>query len=93
MGNSDPKIDLNKECIIWLDQNVFNLENKETYDFYKNRLLTFNFFCFESVKRLFSFIKHNKDYFEFRLFYIVVSGSLAEEFFSVYVKVQKNVIF
>ena len=46
MGNSGPKIDLNKECIIWLDQNVFNLENKETHDFYKNRLLTFNFFWF-----------------------------------------------
>ena len=90
MGNSAPKIDLNKECIIWLDQNVFNLENKETYDFYKNRLLTFNFFCFESVKRLFSFIKDNKGYFEFRLFYIVVSGSLAEEFFSEYVKVSEE---
>lgn len=30
MGNSDPKIDQNKECIIWLDQNVFNDENKAT---------------------------------------------------------------
>lgn len=68
MGNSDPKIDENKECIFWLDKNVFNNENKETYNFYKNRLLKFNFFCFTSVDSLFSFIKKNLEYFEFRLF-------------------------
>lgn len=68
MGNSDPKIDENKECIFWLDKNVFNKENKVTYNFYKNLLLEFNFFCFTSVDSLFSFIKKNLHYFEFRLF-------------------------
>ena len=86
MGNSDPKIDQNKECIIWLDQNVFNDENKATYKFYKFFLSNFNFLCFTSVDSLFSFIIKKKNYFEFRLFYIVVSGSLAEEYFSKYVK-------
>ena len=90
MGNSDPKIDENKECIFWLDQNVFNNENKEIYNFYKNRLLKFNFFCFTSVDSLFSFINKNLEYLEFRLFYIVVSGSLAEEFFSEYVKTSEK---
>ena len=86
MGNSDPKIDQNKECIIWLDQNVFNDENKATYNFYKFCISNFNFLCFTSVDSLFSFIIKKKNYFEFRLFYIVVSGSLAEEYFSEYVK-------
>ena len=84
MGNSE--IDEKKDCIFWLDQNVFNDENKATYNFYKIRLFKFNFFCFTSVDSLFSFIKKNLEYFQFRLFYIVVSGSLAEEYFSVYVE-------
>ena len=90
MGNSSPKIDENKECIIWLDQNVFNDENKLTYQFYLKRVETFNFLCYTSVDSLFSFIEKNLQYFEFRLFYIVVSGSIAEYFFREYVKMTEK---
>lgn len=86
MGNSFPEIDEKKECIIWLDSNVFNDENKMINELYQRRLEKFNFLCFTSVDNLFSFIKKNLQYFEFRLFYIVVSGSLAEAFYSEYVK-------
>ena len=67
MGNSDPKIDENKECICWLDQNVYNDENKATYNFYKIRLSRFNFFCFTLVDNFHSLLKRkiilNLDFF------------------------------
>ena len=90
MGNSSPKIDENKECIFWLDQKVFNDENKITYQLYQKTLENFNFLCYTSVDSLFSFIEKNLKYFEFRLFYIVVSGSLAEDFFREYVKMTEK---
>ena len=90
MGNSSPKIDENKECIIWLDQNVFNDENKITYQLYQKTLENFNFLCYTSVDSLFSFIEKNLKYFEFIVFYIVVSGSLAEDFFRKYVKMTEK---
>ena len=89
MGNSQ-KIQENKESIIWLDKNVFNDENKTTYKLYQKRLEKYNFLCFTSVKDLFSFIEKNLQYFEFRLFYIVVSGRLAEEFYNNYVKITEK---
>ena len=90
MGNSSPKIDENKKSIIWLDWNVFNDENKLTYQFYLKRVETFNFLCYTSVDNLFSFIEKNRQYFEFRLFYIVINGSLAEDFFRKYVKMTEK---
>ena len=83
MGNN---IDQNKDSIIWIDTNIFNDENKKTYELNKQKLINFNFLCFTSVKKAFSFIQKRKNYFEFRLFYTIVSGSLAEEFYNEYVK-------
>ena len=91
MGNSQ-KIDNLKETIIWLDKNVFNQENKFIYEIYLPRFDKFNFICFTSVKDLITFItnKKNLNYFEFRLFYIIVSGRLAEEFYNEYVKITEK---
>ena len=89
MGNSQ-KIIENKDSIIWLDKNVYNDENKLTYKSYQKKLEKFNFLCFKSVSDLISFIKNNLNYFEFRLFYIVVSGKLAEEFYNEYVKITEK---
>ena len=83
MGND---FDENKDSIIWIDQNVVNKENKTTYETYKPKLLNYNFICFKSVQKAFKFIKKKKNYFEFRLFYTIVSGRLAEEFYTEYVK-------
>ena len=89
MGNSQ-NIDKNKETIIWLDKNVFNDENKYTYKEYLPRLEKFNFFCFNSIQNLEIFIKKNIDYFEFKLFYTIVSGRLAEEYYNKYVKLTEE---
>ena len=89
MGNSQ-NIDNHKETIIWLDKNVFNKENKFIYEIYLPRFDKFNFLCFTSVKELISFITKNLNYFEFRLFYIIVSGRLAEEFYNEYVKITEK---
>ena len=91
MGNSQ-NINKEKETILWLDKNVFNKENKSTYKLYLPKLEKFNFLCFTSVKNLIEFItkKTNIEYFEFRLFYIIVSGRLAEEFYNEYVKISEK---
>ena len=53
----------------------------------------FNFICFSSVKRAIYFINKRR-YFEFRLFYVIVSGRLVENFFNEYAKLseKKNIV-
>ena len=86
-------LDNKKECIIWIDANIYNKENQETYKNNRKKLKNFNFIRFSSVKKAMNFIKENK-YFDFRLVYAIVSGRLAEEFFNEYVKISetKNVV-
>ena len=85
MGNS-PDFDEKKDSIIWLDQNVFNEENNATFEYYKSKLSNFNFIRFKSVKDISKFIESKRKYFEFRLFYTIVSGRLAEEYYTEYIK-------
>ena len=86
------EMDYNKEAIIWLDKNIFNEENTSTYEDYLPKLKTFNFFRFTSVNDLFEYItnEENINYFKFRLFYVIVSGSLAESFYNEYVKMTEK---
>ena len=86
-------LDDKKGCIIWIDANINNNENQETYKNNRKKFKNFNFICFSSVKRAINFIIENK-YFDFRLVYAIVSGRLAEEFFNEYVKISetKNVV-
>ena len=86
-------LDNKKECIIWIDANIYNKENQETYKNNRKKLKNFNFIRFSSVKNAMNFINENK-YFDFRLVYAIVSGRLAEEFFNEYVKISetKNVV-
>ena len=96
MGNeTETKISLDesKDTIIWIDSNIYNFENKSTYNYYLPNFNNFNFIRFLSVKSAIRFLRENK-YFEFRLTYAIVSGRLAEEFFNEYVKIseQKNII-
>ena len=92
MGNK-PELNDKKDTILWIDANVNNDENKETYKKYLQILQKFNFIRFSSVKKAMNFIESN-DYFEFRLFYVIVSGSLAENFFNEYVQLseKKNIV-
>ena len=96
MGNETEtriSLDESKDTIIWIDSNIYNFENKSTYEHYLPNFNNFNFIRFLSVKSAIRFLRENK-YFEFRLTYAIVSGRLAEEFFNEYVKIseQKNII-
>ena len=46
------QLNSNKETIIWLDQNIYNKENKFIYERYFPKLKEFNFFRFTSVEDL-----------------------------------------
>ena len=92
MGN-DITLDENKETIIWIDSNIYNFDNKKTYEQNISKFNRFNFIRFSSVNKAINYIRKNC-YFEFRLTYAIVSGSLAEEFFNEYVKIseKKNIV-
>ena len=92
MGN-DITLDTSKDTIIWIDANIYNFENKSTYNQNISKLSKFNFIRFSTVKRAINYISENA-YFEFRLSYVIVSGKLAEEFFNEYVKIseKKNIV-
>ena len=92
MGNLTNFEKKKEKTIIWLDKNVFNKENKMTYKLYLPKLKDYNFICFTNIEKLFDFIKENLGYFQFRNFYIIVSGSLAEAFYKEYVKMTEKYI-
>ena len=83
MGSSQT-LETNKNAILWLDQNVYNFENIITYYDYLEKLKDYNFLRFTSVDQLFKYIGNNLNYFEFRHFYVIVSGRLAESFYNEY---------
>ena len=73
------KIERNYKQIIWIDQNVNNEENKFTLQYFKSELKNdYNIITFESVKQAFDLFEQEKQIFEFNLFYVIVSGRLAE---------------
>ena len=76
---------MKKKNIIWIDSNVYNEENKKTLEILKNNLSDYDFSIFTTVSSAFSEIKKNP-IFHFTLFYVIVSGSLAEDFFNKYSK-------
>ena len=76
---------MKKKNIIWIDSNVYNEENKKTLEILKNNLSDYDFSIFTTVSSAFSEIKKNPK-FHFTLFYVIVSGRLAEDFFNKYSK-------
>ena len=84
------QLNSNKETIIWLDQNIYNKENKFIYERYFPKLKEFYFFRFTSVEDLIKYIEENSSYFKFKLFYVIVSGRLAESFYNEYVKISEK---
>jgi len=75
-----------KKKVIWIDHNIDNDENKYTYEEFTNSLPEFDIIKCKSVKETFDFIEKNYEDFKFKLFYVIVSGTLSEEFFNEYVK-------
>lgn len=80
-----PKLNKNQKQILWIDQNVNNEENRQTLEYFKNEFKDgYNIITLESVSAAFKLLEILKKVFEFRLFYVIVSGRLAEEFFNNY---------
>ena len=85
--------DLKKKKVLWIDQNIDSEENKYTYEEFTNSLPDFDIIKCKSVKEAFNFVEKNYEVFKFKLFYVIVSGTLSEEFFNLYVKKHWNYIF
>ena len=76
-----------KKKIIWIDKNIDNEENTHTYNEFVYSLPEFDIIKCKSVKETFDYISKNYEAdFKFKLFYVIVSGTLSEEFFNEYVK-------
>ena len=66
--------------VIWIDQNNDKSENKGYLEHYSERLKDFSFTLVTSVKEGYSCLRNYK----FKLVYVILSGSLAEEFLDIY---------
>ena len=77
---------IEKKKIIWLDKNIENEGNKHTYEEFTNSLPDYDIIKCKSVKETFDYIFENYKDFKFKLFYVIVSGTLSEKFFEEYVK-------
>ena len=75
-----------KKKVIWIDNDIDSTENKYTYEEFTNSLPEYDIIKCKSVKETFKYISDNYEDFKFKLFYVIVSGKLSEEFFNEYVK-------
>ena len=75
-----------KKKIIWIDDKVDNIENTYTYEEFTTNLPEYDIIKAKSVKQAFHHIEKNYEDFKFKLFYVIVSGTLSEDFFREYVK-------
>ena len=89
--------------IIWIDENVNSQENQVFLEILKDGIKDAKFYLVESVEHAFYLIKYKKEtivqkdgtkrdskIFQFRLFYVIVSGSLSNKYFNEYVKATKE---
>ena len=75
-----------KKKIIWIDRKVDYQENTYTYEELMYNLPEYDIIKCRSVKDTFDYITKNYEDFKFKLTYIIVSGTLSEDFFNKYVK-------
>ncbi len=75
-----------KKKKIWMDRKVDNQENIYTYEELMYNLPEYDIIKCRSVKDTFDYITKNYEDFKFKLTYIIVSGTLSEDFFNKYVK-------
>ena len=95
--------------VIWIDENADSNENKIFLEIFEGGIKNAKFYLKKSVKEAFDLIKNHREtimgnrsvkIFHFRLFYVIVSGSLSNDFFTEYVKttrelgiISANIIF
>ena len=89
--------------IIWIDKNVNSDENKFFLEILQSGINNAKFYPVESIENAFKLIENQKEkiiddnnkervvkVFQFRLFYVIVSGSLSNDFFTEYIKATKK---
>ena len=86
--------------VIWIDKKINSVENKTFLEIFKSGVKDSKFYPVDSIKKAFDLIinkredvklkngniKKDVQIFQFRLFYVIVSGSLSNDFFNEYVK-------
>ena len=77
---------IKKKKIIWIDENIDNEENSYTYQEFTVSLPEYDIIKTKSVNQAFEHIENNYEDFKFKLFYVIVSGTLSESFFNKYVE-------
>jgi len=99
MSNQKNQVMRDVKRIIWIDENVDSIENKVFLEIFEGGIKNAKFYLKKSVKEAFDLIKNLREkikgnrrvkIFHFRLFYVIVSGSLSNEFFSEYVKTKRE---
>ena len=78
--------DIKKRKIIWIDNNIYDYEKQYTYKEFITSLPEYEIFRAKSVKEAFNIIEQRYDEFKFKLFYVIVGGELADEFFNEYIQ-------
>jgi len=89
--------------VIWIDKEINSTENKAFLEILQSGIKNSKFYPVESVEEAFKLIKNQREkvaldnntekvvkVFQFRLFYVIVSGSLSNDFFNEYVKATKE---
>lgn len=77
--------------IFWIDKNVYNEENKNYFNSFKNNVLYkqmyLKFFCFENLEEAFYLILN---YIDFKMLFIIISGEFYPYY---YYKLKENIKF
>ena len=79
---------IEQKRIIWIEEDINKEEYQYTYYEFIFNLPDYQIIRVESVKEAFDIITDSNNYeqYKFKLFYVIVSGKLSEEFFNEYMK-------
>ena len=80
--------DTKKRKVIWINEDIEKIDNEEseyTYLEFTLSLPGYDIIKSKSVKEAFDIIIKNYEDYKFKLFYVIVSGKLAEDFFKEYI--------
>ena len=70
--------------IFWLDKNIESDDNQYYLNELKNEFPKYEILTFTSIESSISHLKNEKEKYDFKLIYFIISGRLAEEFFKSY---------
>ena len=71
--------------IFWIDKQIKSKENQYYLNYLKKEFPKYIIETFDSINNFEYFLKKEKKVYDFKFVYIIISGSLAEEFFNIYI--------